>query len=511
MKNARSDYAIVVAVSCLDDPDCRAALTALEANIRKNAEGAIILKSDHLTEHDSPSPYEILIGKTNRPESVWAAEYLREKDYLIRFTEGKLTVIGGSDEATAQAIRHFNALFFKKKQSDFILRKDFTLHVKEKYPLDTLSIFGYDQYGIGILYDASTEQDARALQSGVRRLTGYTLPLYTKEADRPAFTLAVTSEDRALSANREALTLSHGDSAVRSERINALLAKLECEKEIHDTDFTPTTTGEELSLLSLNVYRSGYGENAIVNRYPRLMAQLSQNGYPDLLTLQDVSPAWTEQFDKTCEGYPAMSAYYHVIGIGRNGDDESAKNLILYRKDKFTLIDSGTFWLSDTWSIPSFSAEGSERANATYALLEVSGSGERFAVINTALDASGEFTAAKGIAKILRYADTLTCPVILAGDFQSGRLDEPFLLTTAYRFQDSMAIAEKGDGYRGATTNGAFGEDTKFYYQTDFIFTSYGDFAVYHHTVDRRQQNGGYVSNHHALLIELAIKSYREE
>ncbi len=511
MENARSDYAIVYPQDYLEGGDCQTALKTLEDNIRQNANGAIIFKSDYLAEGDSPDRLEILIGKTNRPESKKAAENLRENDYFIGFTNGKLTVVGGSAQSTATAILHFNALFFKETQDSLVLPENYALRINGEYEIDKLSILGHTANEIGILYDASTEKDALALQNGIRKLTGHTLPLYTTEEDnRPPFTLTITSADCELSISDGAITLSHSDAGTRSERVCALLAKLRTEKDIRDSSFPNAAESERLSLLSLNVSEAGYGENAVTLRYPRLMTLLLKNEYPDILTLQNVSPAWMEEFDKAGENYPALTELYDSVGIGRNGDDNSVKNPIFYRKDKLTLIDSGNFWLSDTPTFASIGWDGRERAIASYAILEQSATGEKFAVINTALDRYGETARANGIALILQYADTFDCPVLIAGDMQSDSRDEPIGIATKYRFSDSECLAKESDHYEGATVNGAFGSNMNFSNKSDFVLTSYGDFTVYNHIVDRTKINGGYISNHWAIFVEFSTKFYKK-
>lgn len=63
------------------------------------------IKTDYATKGD----LEILIGETDRAESGEALAGLGEKDYRISFKSNKLVIIGGSDEATAEAVEYFIA------------------------------------------------------------------------------------------------------------------------------------------------------------------------------------------------------------------------------------------------------------------------------------------------------------------------------------------------------------------------------------------------------------------
>lgn len=53
---------------------------------------------------------EIVVGDTNRPQTVDAREnQLRERDWGIFFSGDRVTITGGSDEATVEAVEYFIA------------------------------------------------------------------------------------------------------------------------------------------------------------------------------------------------------------------------------------------------------------------------------------------------------------------------------------------------------------------------------------------------------------------
>ncbi len=55
----------------------------------------------------STSTLEIVIGQTNRPESEKAAEGLRNKDFIIRYENERVVILGGNAVATATAVDYF--------------------------------------------------------------------------------------------------------------------------------------------------------------------------------------------------------------------------------------------------------------------------------------------------------------------------------------------------------------------------------------------------------------------
>ena len=65
------------------------------------------LTTDAPSESDSTDVYEILIGATNRPESIEARKNLTENDYLIRVSGKKIIITGSSDITTKKAMDLF--------------------------------------------------------------------------------------------------------------------------------------------------------------------------------------------------------------------------------------------------------------------------------------------------------------------------------------------------------------------------------------------------------------------
>lgn len=83
---------------------------------------------------------------------------------------------------------------------------------------------------------------------------------------------------------------------------------------------------------------------------------------------------------------------YDVIYEGREGGTDSScgeAEAIFYSKIRFTLIDSGTFWLSDTPESPSKYEESNQKRLCVWVLLEDKSSGKRFVHMSTHLDNHG--------------------------------------------------------------------------------------------------------------------------
>ena len=108
--------------------------SAIELNktLKTLTGAAFTLKDDFILPKESldsvTEVYEILIGKTNRPESEQAGEGLSSNEYLIRTTEYKIVIIGGSDAATYQAVQAFVSMF--EVGGAFVLAKDTEIKVE---------------------------------------------------------------------------------------------------------------------------------------------------------------------------------------------------------------------------------------------------------------------------------------------------------------------------------------------------------------------------------------------
>ncbi|KAF8325426.1 Endonuclease/exonuclease/phosphatase [Cantharellus anzutake] len=97
---------------------------------------------------------------------------------------------------------------------------------------------------------------------------------------------------------------------------------------------------------------------------------------------------------------------------------------IFFRKSVFNLIDSDTFWLTDTPFKPSkYRGAGSYRV-CTVAHLEILATGQRFTLLNTHLDDQSDAQRRLGASLILHRAHYEAVktkrPVLVTGDFNSS-------------------------------------------------------------------------------------------
>ena len=136
----------------------------------------------------------------------------------------------------------------------------------------------------------------------------------------------------------------------------------------------------ELKVLCFNI-RNGHGKDGD-NRWELrkgLVSEVIAANHADVVGVQE---AYHFQLEFLLEELPA----YRSVGVGRDGGTRGEHCPILYRADRFELIDSGTFWLSDTPEVPSTHWGNRYRRICTWAHLSERKTQRSFWAYNTHFD-----------------------------------------------------------------------------------------------------------------------------
>lgn len=120
---------------------------------------------------------------------------------------------------------------------------------------------------------------------------------------------------------------------------------------------------------------------------------------------------------------------YAHIGVARDdGKEEGEYSCIFYNKEKFSVIQQSTFWLSPTPDSVSFGWNAACRRVCAYGLFKDKKTKQLFWVFNTHLDHVSKLArleSVKLITKKIETFNTKNYPVIFMGDFNSRPDDEP--------------------------------------------------------------------------------------
>jgi len=220
----------------------------------------------------------------------------------------------------------------------------------------------------------------------------------------------------------------------------------------------------------------------------------------DIAGLQEVLP---EQKDYLLEQLTG----YGMVFRTRESDPFTGEGVpILYNKEVFAVIDSGTFWLSDTPEKPGSNTWGAAcNRVTTWALFAHDKSTKKFYVFNTHLDHVSQEAREKSIDLIIHRIDDSTdnLPVILLGDFnveehnlvyqkiiEHGELKDAFT-------EDHSISAERDMTFHGW-------DPAQKARRIDYVFVS-EHFNVKETKVIQSMFGGQYPSDHLPVSILLAL------
>lgn len=233
------------------------------------------------------------------------------------------------------------------------------------------------------------------------------------------------------------------------------------------------------------------------------VASLMKYHQADIVGLQE---AVVDQIVDLRERMPQYK-WYGVPRIPGKGGEYTA---IFYRSDKYQLLDSGTFWFSETPYVKeSKSWDAMYPRTASWCKFKDKKSGVQFFFFNTHFDHIGNIARQKS-SEILNYQiDSIAkkSPVILTGDFNSTPSSIAYkTIIDNKKLQDAIHISSTPH-YGPVNTSSGF----RVSYQPlrakiDYIFVN-KKVQVFQHVTITDQQEGRYYSDH--LPVLAAIKMMR--
>lgn len=266
-----------------------------------------------------------------------------------------------------------------------------------------------------------------------------------------------------------------------------------------------TTAGAPLTVMSFNVrYGTAKDGDNHWEKRKDLCASRVTHFNPDVLGLQEALAFQNEFILAKCPGYTA-------IGVGRDDGKQTGEfSTLLLRTTRFTIVDSGTFWLSETPDIAgSKSWDSSLPRIATWARVKDRHASDRpLLVINTHFDHKGN-VARKEAAKVIRRfiaTRAADAAVIITGDFNSAPGSEPYRTLTEMG-NDGVAMHDAyADVYRDQPeandgTAHAF-KDLPVTPRIDWILHSPA-FTATRATIDRHREGHLFPSDHYAVTATL--------
>ncbi len=227
---------------------------------------------------------------------------------------------------------------------------------------------------------------------------------------------------------------------------------------------------------------------------------------PDVFGIQE---GWEFQLEDIVNGVPG----YAWVGVSRNNNILDEFSAILYRTGRFDVLESNTFWLSDTPEEPGtkFSDQQSCVRICTWAHLYDRESGRDFYAFNTHYDyVTADEIQEKSSALIATRIKEIAGdkPVFLTGDFNVPVGSDAYLILTGgmqyegaglelYDPWTELGVAEEGSfhDFTGVATSDS---------RIDWILHS-AHFSAVSAEVEHYSEEGFYPSDHFPISAEIEI------
>ncbi len=254
---------------------------------------------------------------------------------------------------------------------------------------------------------------------------------------------------------------------------------------------------QAVTIMSYNVYIKGSGEKSPENRTDEVVANIRKYN-PDSFGLQEADEGWMERL-------PAELTDYAYVGKGRNSNEGGGEaSPVFYKKDKYELIDSGTFWLSKTPEKASKAWDAMFKRICTYAILKNKETGFTYAHFNAHFDHMGVIARMESVAVVSKKVAEIAqdIPVVFSGDFNDEEGGDAYNRVLESGFKDTKYLAKTADD---CGTYHGYSELLTKEKPIDYIFVNGFVKDVRSYKVDTQQINGIYPSDHHPVISEMTL------
>ena len=285
-----------------------------------------------------------------------------------------------------------------------------------------------------------------------------------------------------------------------------------------------------LKVMSFNVQTEN-GTSVNFDLRAEMLRDLMDQLQPDSIGMQEVTTGWIYRMDTF-----SFNNSYAGVGEGRTPGGEASS--IYYRKDKFDLVNSGTFCLSETPDEAGTYLEASLYPRiCTWAHLRDKVTGFEYIHINTHLDHLGNSKGGKELRTaqvrvILEYIQSFPdVPMVMTGDFNHAKTssdgvtyamfknilgEKTFTSSTGEKIMGSFSDArtEAKDTVTAeewASMTAYWQEGTDKYNPAkkpiDYVFYTTGDFDAMVYRNIHYHRDGIYMSDHLPQYCELHVKA----
>jgi endonuclease/exonuclease/phosphatase family metal-dependent hydrolase len=241
------------------------------------------------------------------------------------------------------------------------------------------------------------------------------------------------------------------------------------------------------------------GDNAWMYRKASFCEHLSEEN-ADIIGFQEVLNSQLIDLQDCLSGYS-------YVGVGRaDGKQGGEYSPVFFRLDRFTLIESGTTWLSNTPNIPgSVGWDAALERIVSWAKLADKKTGDTMVVMNTHFDHVGQKARENSALLMLELAKKLApgSPLIIMGDLNADPDNPAYKRFISAGLIDARIVATGFEGQRATYTG--FDDDPVNDALIDFILHS-PHFETIDYVVRPVNNRGQYLSDHLPVVAKLVIK-----
>lgn len=265
-----------------------------------------------------------------------------------------------------------------------------------------------------------------------------------------------------------------------------------------DEEVEPDPAG--LKLMSFNIRYKNSGDKGVQNwdaRGPAVIAMLEEEK-PVLMGVQECLSDQKNYILKKCSRYGA-------IGVGRDdGKNSGEMMLIFYDKNAVSIVDWGTFWLSETPDVPSKSWDSACKRSATWARIRINATGKELFYTNTHLDHVYDYTRSeqmKVLEVMMKELNTAGLPMALTADFNTDQNSSIFngISEFMYNARKSSPMTDSKGTYN------AFGSRTGSIIDNIF-YSKTGLKSLRYRTVTTAFAGISYISDHYPIYAILEFQ-----
>ena len=246
---------------------------------------------------------------------------------------------------------------------------------------------------------------------------------------------------------------------------------------------------EAVRIMSFNIRCGEYATRKSL--VPRLILEYA----PDSVGVQECTYQWYKRLTDTLTGYG-------FVGVGRDTGgvqfDCGEISGIFYRLDKYKVVDSGTFWLSETPEKVSYGWDAGCRRVCTWAVLEHLETGAQYAHVNTHLDHKGLTARTESTKLVGNHVLTFEMPTVLTGDFNYERDTAQYQHLLELGLRDTQTLAE--NTMEGKTFHAYNGGEQGL--PIDFIFVNERVERVLTYRIIRDRYEEQYPSHHYPIYAD---------